>query len=96
MAFQGKLDLDRSVWQLPVLAVPEFAFNPAAIAAISVPLVVFALGLGNAQGLGFLVAQGYAVPVDRVSRAVAVGSLVNALFGGTPATVAPTSSRSPT
>jgi benzoate membrane transport protein len=62
--------------------------HPAAIAAISVPLVVFALGLGNAQGLGFLLSQGYAVPVDRVSRAVAMGSLVNALFGGTPATVA--------
>jgi benzoate membrane transport protein len=88
VAFQGKLDLDQTVWQLPALAVPQFGFNPAAIAAISVPLVVFALGLGNAQGLGFLVTQGYAVPVDRVSRAVAVGSLINALFGGTPATVA--------
>jgi benzoate membrane transport protein len=88
VAFHGKLELDETAWQLPALAVPAFAFNPAAIAAISVPLVVFALGLGNAQGLGFLVTQGYAVPVDRVSRAVAVGSLVNALFGGAPATVA--------
>jgi len=88
VGIQSPINLDAIAWQLPTLAVPEFAFNPAAIAAISVPLVVFALGLGNAQGLGFLLAQGYAVPVDRVSRAVAVGSMVNALFGGTPATVA--------
>jgi benzoate membrane transport protein len=80
--------LEKIEWGFPALAIPQFAFNPAAIAAISVPLVVFALGLGNAQGLGFLLSQGYAVPVDRVSRAVAVGSLINALFGGTPATVA--------
>ena len=88
VAFQGSISLDEAVWRLPDLSVPEFGFNPAAIAAISVPLVVFALGLGNAQGLGFLRAQGYEVPVDRVSRAVALGSMVNALFGGTPATVA--------
>jgi benzoate membrane transport protein len=73
---------------LPALAVPAFAFDPAAIAAIGVPLVVFSLGLGNAQGLGYLIAQGYRVPVDRVSRAVAMASLANALFGGAPATVA--------
>jgi benzoate membrane transport protein len=75
-------------WALPAMVVPRFAFDPAAIAALAVPLVVFALGLGNAQGLGFLAAQGYRVPVDGVSRAVAVSSLVNALFGGAPATVA--------
>jgi benzoate membrane transport protein len=88
VALQGSISLGESLWRLPEVSVPQFAFNPAAIAAISVPLVVFALGLGNAQGLGFLLSQGYAVPVDRVSRAVAVGSMVNALFGGTPATVA--------
>jgi benzoate membrane transport protein len=88
VAVQGSVSLSDAVWRLPELSVPQFGFNPAAIAAISVPLVIFALGLGNAQGLGFLLAQGYAVPVDRVSRAVAIGSLVNALFGGAPATVA--------
>ncbi|HEX5635126.1 MAG TPA: benzoate/H(+) symporter BenE family transporter, partial [Gemmatimonadales bacterium] len=70
------------------LVMPGFAFEPAAIAAVSVPLVVLAMGLGNVQGLGFILGQGYAVPVDRVTRAVAAASLVNALFGGAPATVA--------
>jgi benzoate membrane transport protein len=88
VAFQGSVRLGELAWSFPTLEVPRFQFDPAAIAAISVPLVVFALGLGNAQGLGFLRAQGYEVPVDRVSRAVAMGSLINALFGGTPATVA--------
>jgi len=88
VAVQGPVSLGELAWSLPTLEVPRFQFDPAAIAAVSVPLVIFALGLGNAQGLGFLRAQGYEVPVDRVSRAVAMGSLINALFGGTPATVA--------
>ena len=88
VAVQGPVSLGEFAWSFPTLEVPRFQFDPAAITAISVPLVVFALGLGNAQGLGFLRAQGYEVPVDRVSRAVAMGSLINALFGGTPATVA--------
>jgi benzoate membrane transport protein len=75
-------------WELPRLLVPQFDFDPAAIAAVSLPLVVLAMGLGNVQGLGFVLGQGYAVPVDRVSRAVATASIVNALFGGAPATVA--------
>jgi benzoate membrane transport protein len=75
---------------MPALAVPDLAFNPAAIAAISLPLVVLAMALGNVQGLGFVLSQGYRVPVDRVSRAVAFASLANALFGGAPATVART------
>jgi benzoate membrane transport protein len=88
VALQGPVSVGEVAWSFPMLEVSRFGFDPAAIAAISVPLVVFALGLGNAQGLGFLRAQGYDVPVDRVSRAVAIGSVVNALFGGTPATVA--------
>jgi benzoate membrane transport protein len=88
VAVQGSVSLGELAWGFPTLEVPRFRFDPAAIAAVSVPLVVFALGLGNAQGLGFLRAQGYEVPVDRVSRAVALASLINALFGGTPATVA--------
>jgi benzoate membrane transport protein len=75
-------------WALPALAIPAFAFDPAAIAAVSLPLVVLAMGLGNVQGLGYVLGQGYAVPVDRVTRAVAAASMVNALFGGAPATVA--------
>jgi predicted benzoate:H+ symporter BenE len=40
------------------------------------------MGLGNVQGLGFLTAQGYRVPVNRVTMMLGVNSIVNAMFGG--------------
>src|SRR5262245_8987322 len=52
VAFQGPVNVGELAWSFPMLDVPRFRFDPAAIAAISLPLVVFALGLGNAQGLG--------------------------------------------
>lgn len=75
-------------WMLPALAVPEMAFSLPAMVAVSFPMVVFALALGNVQGLGFLRAQGYRVPVNAVTTAVGVASILNALLGGHAATVA--------
>ncbi len=77
-------------WSLPVIAVPEMSFSLSAIVAVSLPMVVLAMGLGNVQGLGFLLAQGYKVPVNTVSVLVGANSVVNALLGGHPATVART------
>jgi benzoate membrane transport protein len=77
-------------WHLPVVAVPDMAFSAPAIFAVSLPMVVLAMGLGNIQGLGFLQAQGYKVPVNAVSTLVGVNSIVNALLGGHAATVART------
>ena len=77
-------------WSLPVIAVPEMSFSFSAIVAVSLPMVVLAMGLGNVQGLGFLLAQGYKVPVNTVSVLVGANSVVNALLGGHPATVART------
>ena len=54
---------------------------------MSPPLVVFALALGNVQGLGYLEAQGYRPPANRVSVAVGLASVVNALAGGHQASV---------
>jgi len=77
-------------WQLPTLVVPDVEFVPSAIVAVSLPMVVLAMGLGNVQGLGFLLAQGYDVPVNKVSTVVGLNSVVNAIFGGHAATVART------
>jgi benzoate membrane transport protein len=44
--------------------------------------VVLSFGLGNVPGLGFLLAQGYRVPVNLVTIVIGVQSIVNALFGG--------------
>jgi len=77
-------------WALPMIGVPETAFSAPAIVAIALPMLILAMGLGNVQGLGFLLAQGYRVPVDRATVVVGIGSVVNALFGGHPAIVART------
>jgi benzoate membrane transport protein len=77
-------------WHLPVLAVPFMEVSAAAVVAVSLPMVVLAMGLGNVQGLGYLMAQGYKVPVNAVSTIVGVNSIVNALLGGHAATVART------
>ncbi|UCF75979.1 MAG: benzoate/H(+) symporter BenE family transporter [Betaproteobacteria bacterium] len=77
-------------WVLPELSLPPMTFSLSAALAVSLPLVVLAIGLGNVQGLGFLIGQGYKVPVNPVSTVVGVASIVNAFFGGHPATVART------
>lgn len=77
-------------WTLPAFIVPDMQFSPGAIVAVSLPMVVLAMGLGNVQGLGFLAAQGYTVPVNAVSVVVGCNSVVNTLLGGHPATVART------
>jgi benzoate membrane transport protein len=75
-------------WAEPSLSVPPIAFSPGAILTVSPVLVVFALALGNVQGLGHLQAQGYRVPVNAVSVAVGLASVVNGALGGHQASVA--------
>jgi benzoate membrane transport protein len=77
-------------WTMPALAIPDMTFSYSAVIAVSLPMVVLAMGLGNVQGIGFLQAQGYRVPVNTVSTVVGVTSVVNAFLGGHPATVART------
>lgn len=77
-------------WSLPELALPQMTFSWSATIAVSLPMVVLAIGLGNVQGLGFLLAQGYKVPLNSVSTVVGLASIVNAFFGGHAATVART------
>lgn len=75
-------------WTMPAFVFPEMSFSLAAVIAVSLPMVVLAMGLGNVQGIGFLLGQGYRVPVNTVSTAVGAASVVNALFGGHAAAVA--------
>ncbi len=77
-------------WSLPDLAMPAMSFSLPAFIAISLPLIVLAMGLGNVQGLGFLLSQGYRVPITAVTITVGLNSMVNTLLGGHPATVART------
>ena len=65
-------------------------FTAPAFVAISLPMLILAMGLGNVQGLGFLMAQGYTVPINLTTVVVGINSVVNALFGGHAAIVART------
>ncbi len=78
------------VLHAPAVSVPSITFSLQAVAAISFPMVILALGLGNVQGLGFLIGQGYRVPINQVSTVVGGLSIVNALFGGHASIVART------
>jgi benzoate membrane transport protein len=70
------------VWTLPTLVMPGLEFSLVAFVAVSLPLVVLSMGLGNVQGLGFLLGQGYRVPVNQTTVVLGINSIVNALFGG--------------
>ena len=88
VAWAGTRSAAAFEWTLPTLAVPDMAFSVPAVVAVSLPMVVLAMALGNVQGLGFLRAQGYGVPVNAVTSAVGIASILNALLGGHAATVA--------
>jgi benzoate membrane transport protein len=90
VAWVGTVGPEPLAWVLPDLTMAEMTFSLPAVIAVSLPMIVLAIGLGNVQGLGFLMAQGYSVPVNTISTAVGISSVVNALLGGHAATVART------
>jgi benzoate membrane transport protein len=88
VALTGTVGSHAVEWTMPSFVAPDMSFSLAAIVAVSLPMVVLAMGLGNVQGIGFLLAQGYRAPVNTVSTAVGVASVANAFLGGHAATVA--------
>ncbi|MEE9257651.1 MAG: benzoate/H(+) symporter BenE family transporter, partial [bacterium] len=90
VVFDQKDALPPIVWDLPHLAVPEMVFSAPGFIAISLPLVVLSMGMGNVQGLGFLIAQGYRVRINAISIVVGINSFLNPFLGGHPAIVART------
>jgi benzoate membrane transport protein len=77
-------------WELPTIGIPAITFSMSAFLAITLPMLILAMGLGNVQGIGFLMAQGYRVPINVTTVIVGASSVANALFGGHPAIVART------
>ena len=86
----GKTAPGEITFALPQLTFPGMHFTFAAFIAVTFPMVILAMGLGNVQGLGFLVAQNYEVPVKRVTILTGLNSIANAFLGGHAATVART------
>ena len=77
-------------WSLPDLSLPGMEFSFPAFIAVTLPMIVLAMGLGNVQGLGFLLSQDYKVPITAITVVAGLNSIVNTVLGGHPATVART------
>jgi benzoate membrane transport protein len=86
----GNTAPDAISFAFPELGYPGMTFSFAAFVAVSLPMIILAMGLGNVQGLGFLIAQGYTVPVTHITVFTGVNSIVNAFLGGHASTVART------
>jgi len=86
----GETSTEVVAWTLPELAVPGLSFTVSSFVAVSLPMIVLAMGLGNVQGLGFLLSQDYRVPITTVTITTGLCSIANTFLGGHPATVART------
>jgi benzoate membrane transport protein len=70
----------------PLVVAPSFEL--AAIATLVPPLVLLVVGTGNVQALGFLRAQGFRPPMERLTFAVGALTILNAFLGASPAGMA--------
>jgi benzoate membrane transport protein len=69
-------------WSMPAPALILPSFDPGSIVTLSIPLVVMAVGIGNVQGLGFLISEGFRPPIRLITVWLGLTTLVNASFGG--------------
>ncbi len=86
--FFGQAEMEAVAIEFPDPVFPGMEFSFGAFLGVSLPMVIFAMGIGNVQGIGFLMAQDYKVPTNAVTVAIGLGSVVNAFFGGHAASVA--------
>src|ERR1051326_4147884 len=71
----------------PNLYLPQFSW--AAMVELVVPLAVTVLAVQNAQGVAILAANGHQAPVNAITAACGVGSVVTGLFGAAFGVLAP-------
>jgi len=86
-ALAGQVRLQALSWSPPQVAPIWPAIDLANILALAVPLVVISLGVGAVQGIGVLESQGFRPPTRLLTMVIGVNSLVNAMFGGHPASM---------
>jgi benzoate membrane transport protein len=78
----GQINTAALHWSAPTVTAIRPEFDVGSLAALTIPLVVMAIGMGNVQGLGVLLAQGFKPPVAKVTALMGVTTLINAVFGG--------------
>jgi benzoate membrane transport protein len=86
-ALTGQVHAEVFRWSPPLVAPVRPVLSAGSVLALALPLVVLAVGMGNVQGLGFLLSQGYRPPIGLLTVVVGLSSVVNAAFGGHPATI---------
>jgi benzoate membrane transport protein len=86
-ALAGQVHPEAFRWSPPLVAPVRPVFSAGSLLALAPPLVVLAVGVGNVQGLGFLLSQGYRPRIGLLTVVVGLSSVVNAAFGGHPATI---------
>ncbi len=64
----------------PVIFSPTF--NLATIIELAPPLLIAVIAIQNGQGIAVLLGQGYNPPINMMTLACGIGSLVNVFFGG--------------
>ena len=83
----GQINLGGLRWSPPVIEPVWPTFSLTGALALSLPLVVMSIGIGNVQSIGVLVSQGYRPPIRLLTVLTGVMTIVNALFGGHAATL---------
>ncbi len=69
----------------PRLALPQFfwpSFNMGSIIELVPPLVVAVVAIQNGQGIAVLLSQGYKPPVNTMTTATGIASIIQLFFGG--------------
>jgi benzoate membrane transport protein len=70
----------------PTVFMPEFSI--AALLELVIPLSVTVIGIHNPQGFSVLESSGYKVPINALTLACGVGTILSALAGSVPSCVA--------
>jgi benzoate membrane transport protein len=70
----------------PIILFPEFSFR--ALLELVVPLAITVIGIHNPQGFAVLEAASYKPPINVLTLACGIGSLLSALVGSVPICVA--------
>lgn len=83
----GQVRTEHFAWSAPVADPIQPQFAPMSVLALSIPLVVMAIGMGGVQGIGYLVGEGYRPPVRLLTVWIGLTTVVNAGFGGHVATI---------
>ena len=84
----GKSQWSGMAFSLPTLVMPGMAFSLPGFLELTIPMTLTIVGVNNTQAFGVLMVEDYRPPVASITTLGGVSTLVNAVFGGSPGSVA--------